>query len=121
MNADPSRYVQVVTNLIQNSARYTPEKGEINVRVGSADGRALVTVEDNGIGISADLLPHVFELFVQGDAKPAGSEGGLGIGLTLVQHLMEQHGGTVAVASPGPGMGATFTLSLPLIAEPAAA
>ncbi|MBK6007285.1 sensor histidine kinase [Ramlibacter ginsenosidimutans] len=119
VEADATRLRQVICNLLQNSARYTPTRGVIEIDVARADNRAVVKVMDNGIGIPSDLLPHVFELFVQGEAKPPGSEGGLGIGLTLVHHLVARHGGEVDVASDGPDKGSTFTVTLPLIPKPA--
>ena len=119
VSADRSRITQVLCNLIQNSARYTPRNGRIAVDVRHGDGQAIVRVVDNGVGIAGELLPHVFDLFVQGDAKPPGTEGGLGIGLTLVRHLVSSHGGDVSVASAGPDQGSTFTVRLPLIPQPA--
>lgn len=118
VEADATRLRQVICNLLQNSARYTPTRGVIEIDVARADDRAVVKVMDNGIGIPGDLLPHVFELFVQGEDKPPGSEGGLGIGLTLVHHLVARHGGEVDVASDGPDKGSTFTVKLPLIPRP---
>ena len=120
VEADATRLRQVICNLLQNSARYTPPNGVIEIAVARDDNRAVVKVTDNGMGIAGDLLPHVFDLFVQGDARPPGSEGGLGIGLTLVHHLVQRHGGEVNVASDGPGMGSTFTVALPLIQQPVA-
>lgn len=120
VEADAARLRQVICNLLQNSARYTPTHGVIEIDVGREEDKAVVKVVDNGIGIPGDLLPHVFDLFVQGEAKPPGSEGGLGIGLTLVHHLVARHGGEVDVASEGPDKGSTFTVTLPLIPDPAA-
>jgi signal transduction histidine kinase len=119
VSADRSRLTQVVCNLVQNSARYTPRGGRIDVEVLQSEGRAIVRVTDNGVGIPGEFLPHVFDLFVQGDSRPPGMEGGLGIGLTLVRHLVASHGGDVGVASAGLGQGSTFTVRLPLIAAPA--
>lgn len=121
VSADRSRLTQVVCNLIQNSARYTPRNGRIEVAVLHGDGHAIVRVADNGVGIPGELLPHVFDLFVQGDTRPPGMEGGLGIGLTLVHHLVSGHGGDVSAASGGLDQGSTFTVRLPLITEPALA
>jgi signal transduction histidine kinase len=118
VSADASRLTQVICNLIQNSARYTPAKGRIQVQVQRQDGKGIVKVVDNGIGISGDLLPHVFDLFVQGDSQRPEQEGGLGIGLTLVHHLVAKHGGEVSVTSAGTDQGSTFTVALPLIAGP---
>lgn len=116
LSADMSRLLQVICNLIQNAARYTPRAGKIKVAVRRQQDSGVVEVSDNGIGIPADLLPHVFELFMQGDAQRSGIESGLGIGLTLVQHLVAEHGGRVAVTSEGVGKGSTFTVILPLAA-----
>ncbi|MEJ8836163.1 ATP-binding protein [Ramlibacter sp. AN1133] len=121
ISADRSRLTQVVCNLIQNSARYTPRNGRIAVDVLRSEGQAVVRVIDNGVGIPGEFLPHVFDLFVQGDTRPPGMEGGLGIGLTLVHHLVASHGGDVSVASAGLDRGSTFTVRLPLIAQPATA
>lgn len=117
VSADESRLTQVICNLIQNSARYTPRNGRIGIEVDRREGNGVVKVTDNGIGIAGDLLPHVFDLFVQGDTQAPGGAGGLGIGLTLVHHLVAIHGGEVSVASPGPDQGATFVVTLPLIAQ----
>jgi signal transduction histidine kinase len=118
VNADATRLLQVISNLIQNAARYTPRKGKICIAVKRQNDTGVVEVHDNGIGIPADLLPHIFELFMQGDAKRSGVESGLGIGLTLVQRLVAEHGGRVAVSSEGVDKGSTFTVALPLIAAP---
>ena len=118
VQADRPRLTQVLCNLIQNSARYTPPHGAIRVDVHRSADVAVVGVTDNGKGIPGDLLPHVFELFVQGDAN--SMQGGLGVGLTLVHHLVAGHGGEVSAASAGVNKGSTFTLRLPLIAQPAA-
>jgi signal transduction histidine kinase len=112
--ADPPRLKQVFCNLIQNSARYTPAQGAITIRLRREADAALVEVRDNGIGIAADVLPHVFGLFVQGDTTRAGMAGGLGVGLTLVRRLVQDHGGTVVASSAGLGAGTVFTVSLPL-------
>lgn len=120
VQADRPRLTQVLCNLIQNSARYTPREGAILIEVARSADTAVVRVTDNGKGISSELLPHVFELFVQGDARASDTQGGLGLGLTLVQHLVAGHGGQVSVASEGVDRGSTFTVRLPLIAEPAA-
>ena len=121
VSADVSRLTQVMCNLIQNSARYTPRNGRIGIEVERQEGNGVVKVTDNGIGIAGDLLPHVFDLFVQGDTQAPGSPGGLGIGLTLVRHLVAIHGGEVSVASPGRDQGTTFVVSLPLIEQAAPA
>ena len=115
VDAEASRLTQVVCNLVQNSARYTPPHGHITIALRREGEEAILQVTDNGIGIAEDLLPSVFELFVQGDTQPPGMQGGLGIGLTLVHHLVAGHGGKVTVASGGAGQGSTFTVSLPLM------
>lgn len=114
IDADARRLKQVIANLIQNSARYTPKGGVIKASVSVSDDLALVQIEDNGIGIAPDMLSQVFDLFVQGDGPSAQTPGGLGIGLTLVKRLVETHGGSVSAESAGPGLGSTFTLSFPL-------
>ncbi len=120
INGDATRLKQVLCNLIGNAARYTPERGDIAVRVRRENAYAVVEVEDSGIGIAADVLPHVFDLFVQGaPGGTSGSQGGLGVGLTLVRRLTEDHGGTVSAVSAGAGRGSRFTVTLPLSAVPA--
>jgi PAS domain S-box-containing protein len=120
LDADPTRLVQVLTNLLNNAAKYTPPGGRIVVSVGRDAESAVVRVADTGVGIPADMLPKVFEMFTQVGASIDRSQGGLGIGLTLVKRLVEMHGGTVRADSPGPGRGTTFTVRLPLAAGPAA-
>jgi signal transduction histidine kinase/CheY-like chemotaxis protein len=115
VDADPVRLDQVLGNLLTNATKYTPEHGRIEVRV-SADGPwAIVEVRDDGFGISAAMLGRVFDLFAQADETTDRAQGGLGIGLTLVRTLVQQHGGTVAAASDGPGRGSTFTVRLPRV------
>ena len=110
---DATRLNQVVVNLLVNAVKFTPPNGRIHVAVEQRDAMACVQVIDNGIGMSESLLRHAFEPFVQGSGALDRPEGGLGIGLTLVKSIVELHGGTVAVASRGPGHGSTVTLSLP--------
>jgi signal transduction histidine kinase len=119
VSGDAGRLRQVLSNLLQNSARYTPAGGRIVVRVTQDVSHAQVAVQDNGMGIAADDLPHVFGLFVQGDAARSHQEGGLGVGLALVQRLVNDHGGKVVMASEGLNLGCTVTVQLPLIAAPA--
>jgi signal transduction histidine kinase len=121
VDGDRARLVQVVTNLLGNAAKYTPDGGQLEVRAWTEAGDACVSVVDDGTGIGADLLPHVFELFVQGRQTIDRAKGGLGLGLSLVKRLVEMHGGTVEAASDGPGRGATFTVRLPAIEPPATA
>ena len=116
---DATRLEQVFGNLLQNAAKYTPEGGEITVTAARADGaaaqpEAVVRVKDNGVGISAEMLPRVFDLFSQADRSLAHSQGGLGIGLSLVRSLVELHGGRVAAESNGLGKGSEFAVYLPL-------
>ena len=121
VNADAVRLEQMLANLITNAVKYTVANGRVRVSVGTDGEAAVVRVQDNGLGISADLLPRVFDLFVQGDRTIDRAEGGLGIGLTLVRRLAELHDGRVAVESAGPGRGSTFTIRLPRIEAPHAA
>ena len=119
VDADEVRLTQVVSNLLTNAARYTAPGGLIEVTAGREDGEIVLQVRDNGLGIDATLLPHVFEMFVQGERSPDRPQGGLGLGLALVRTLTELHGGTAAAHSDGPGRGSTFTVRLP-VAAPAA-
>src|SRR4051812_26467312 len=121
MQADPQRLQQVVSNVLTNALKFTPEHGAIKVRVDRHDARAQIVVEDTGIGISADLLPRVFDRFQQGDSSTTRTHGGLGLGLAIVRYLVEQHGGTIAAISGGAGCGSTFTIMLPLLKEETAA
>jgi signal transduction histidine kinase/CheY-like chemotaxis protein len=109
------RLGQVVSNLLNNSAKYTPEGGRIEVSAHAAEGEAVIVVRDDGEGIDAQLLPRVFELFVQGERSLDRSQGGLGLGLTLVKRLVELHDGRVEAHSAGPGRGAEFRVTLPCI------
>jgi len=114
VEADPIRLEQVITNLVNNAARYTPPSGHIEVAVSRQNSDAVFRVRDDGIGIPADILPRVFDLFTQADRSLARSAGGLGIGLTIVRSLVELHGGAVTAASDGPGRGSEFVVRLPL-------
>jgi CheY-like chemotaxis protein len=114
VDGDVTRLCQVVSNLLNNAAKYTPQGGRIDI-VAQRDGdQAVVSVRDSGMGIPAPMLPRVFEMFTQVDHASARSQGGLGIGLALVRQLVEMHGGTVAAQSDGAGKGSTFTVRLPL-------
>lgn len=115
---DAVRLAQVLVNLLDNAAKYTPHGGHVRLQARRREGWLEISVEDDGMGIPADLLPGVFDLFRQGERTLDRAQGGLGIGLTLVQRLVELHGGRVAAHSPGPGRGATFSLRLPLPASP---
>src|SRR5205823_9338828 len=122
---DKARLVQVLSNLLNNAAKYTPEERRIEVEARAADGRLALLVRDQGIGIEPALTTQVFDLFTQATRSVDRSQGGLGLGLALVKHLVELHGGSVACSSPGLGQGSTFTVTLPLMqpahgqAEPA--
>jgi CheY-like chemotaxis protein len=117
MAADPPRLQQVVSNLLTNALKFTPEHGSIDVRVDRVEDSARIVVRDSGIGIAPDLLPRIFDRFQQGDSSTTRTHGGLGLGLAIVRHLVEQHGGQVAVASAGSGHGSTFTITLPLLKD----
>lgn len=112
--ADPVRVEQIFVNLLSNAAKYTPEGGRLTVRSFEQDGQAVFRFRDSGIGIPVEMLPRVFELFTQVDRSLDRSQGGLGIGLTVVRKLAEMHGGSVSVASEGPGRGSEFTVRLPI-------
>ena len=114
LNADLTRLAQVFSNLLTNSAEYTDRGGRIELAAERRSGELAISVRDTGIGIPADALPHVFEMFSQVDRSIERSTSGLGIGLALVKGLVEMHGGTVTAESGGPGMGSTFTVHLPL-------
>jgi PAS domain S-box-containing protein len=113
LDADATRLVQVLQNLLINAAKFTPEGGEIEVTVRLDGSRLLTTVSDNGIGLSPQALEQIFDLFSQGDGQGAAKESGLGIGLTLARSLVEMHGGTLSAASPGVGQGSSFSFFLP--------
>jgi CheY-like chemotaxis protein len=111
---DPRRLQQVFWNLLANAVKFTPFGGEVRVAVGREGAHARVTVDDTGPGISPDFLPYVFDRFRQGDQSTTRVHGGLGLGLSIVRHLVEMHGGSVRAASEGDGLGSTFTVELPL-------
>jgi PAS domain S-box-containing protein len=114
VNGDPHRLQQIVWNLLSNAVKFTPRGGRINVELRRDDGNAAIVVHDTGIGIEPKFLPHIFERFRQADASTTRKYGGLGLGLAIVRHLVELHGGTVTADSTGDGQGATFTVLLPL-------
>jgi len=120
VEGDMTRLTQVVANLLNNAAKYTPSRGRITVATVLDGGEAVVRVSDTGIGIPAERLPEVFEMFAQVDRSSARTQGGLGIGLALVKRLVEMHGGSVQVASAGPGQGSRFEVRLPAAARSAA-
>jgi PAS domain S-box-containing protein len=115
LDADPLRLEQILVNLLTNAAKYTDGGGRIWITAGQEGGEVVIRVGDEGIGITAELMPRIFELFAQGDRTAARSEGGLGIGLTLVRKLAEMHGGSVTAASEGLGKGSEFTVRLPAL------
>ena len=112
--ADPGRLEQVLVNLLTNAARYTEPGGRISLEAGREGDQVVMRVRDTGIGIAPELLPRVFDPFVQADRASVPSQGGLGLGLALVRGLVERHGGTVAVSSAGPGRGSEFIVRLPV-------
>jgi PAS domain S-box-containing protein len=112
---DPARLQQVIWNLLANAIKFTPRGGHVQVRMERVDSHLEIIVADNGQGIPEEFLPHVFERFRQVDQSTTRQHGGLGLGLALVRHLVELHGGSVAAASPGPGQGSTFTVVLPVV------
>ncbi len=120
LDADPTRLAQVLSNLLNNAAKYTPPGGRIVLNAQRVDTQAVVSVADNGIGIPADSLTRVFEMFTRVGREDSLGQSGLGIGLSLVRQLVELHGGSATAASPGPGQGSTLTLRLPLLARVAA-
>jgi len=115
IEGDPTRLEQIASNLIDNALKYTPAGGRIEVRTWTENDDVVLSVRDTGVGISADLLPHVFDVFVQGSSTLDRAQGGLGIGLSLVRRLTELHGGSIEAESKGPGGGSTFTLRMPRI------
>jgi signal transduction histidine kinase/DNA-binding response OmpR family regulator len=117
VHGDFARLAQVVGNLLNNGAKYTGEGGRIELALSAERGEAVITVRDNGIGIESQLLPHVFELFTQGERSLDRSQGGLGVGLTVVQRLVELHQGRVEVMSEGSGKGSLFRITMPCISE----
>src|SRR5206468_3319315 len=112
--ADPGRLQQIIWNLMSNAIKFTPMHGRVTVAVEQSDSAVRITVSDSGQGISRDFLPFVFDRFRQADSTSTRLHGGLGLGLAIVRHLVELHGGSVKVDSPGEGKGATFTVTLPL-------
>ena len=113
VQGDPTRLEQIATNLIDNAVKYTPSGGHIHLAIAQVGDDVELTVTDTGVGIPADLLPHVFEVFVQGTISLDRSQGGLGIGLSLVRRLVELHGGTIVAHSDGTSNGSTFIMRLP--------
>jgi PAS domain S-box-containing protein len=115
IDADLTRMAQVFSNILNNAAKYTESSGKIHLTVQQQDGEAIVSVKDNGIGIPANMLPNVFDMFTQVDRNLERSQGGLGIGLSIVKRLVEMHGGSVEVNSDGHRMGSDFIIRLPVV------
>jgi CheY-like chemotaxis protein/anti-sigma regulatory factor (Ser/Thr protein kinase) len=121
VNGDSTRLSQVLQNLLVNAAKYTPEGGRITLRVSTSGNFVDLVVSDNGRGIAPEQIDSIFQLFMQAEAgMSAGTESGLGIGLTLARSLAEMHGGTIQASSPGVGRGSTFTVRLPMASHAAA-
>lgn len=118
VEGDPVRLEQILWNLLNNAVKFTPRGGKITVRLAKQDGHAVVAVEDTGEGIDPSFLPHAFEMFRQARAVTNRAQSGMGIGLAVVQQLVELHGGSVDAESQGPSKGATFTIKVPLTVEP---
>jgi PAS domain S-box-containing protein len=115
VSGDPGRLQQVVWNLVSNAVKFTPKNGRVQIRLERVDSHIEIAVSDTGIGIRADFLPYVFERFRQAEAGTTRKTGGLGLGLAIVRHIVEMHGGTVDASSDGDGKGATFRVRLPLM------
>ncbi|WP_137171780.1 ATP-binding protein [Massilia sp. HP4] len=115
---DPGRLQQVIWNLLSNAIKFTPRDGLVTIAVGRHDEQVAITIRDTGAGIGPEFITHVFERFRQADASMTRSHGGLGLGLSIVKHLVEQHGGTVRAESAGVGRGASFTIELPVAKTP---
>ncbi|WP_088889592.1 hybrid sensor histidine kinase/response regulator [Leptolyngbya ohadii] len=118
VSGDSTRLQQIVWNLLSNAVKFTPAGGRVEVQLAQIGNQAQITVRDTGKGISANFLPYVFDYFRQADSTTTRQFGGLGLGLAIVRHLVELHGGTIRADSPGEGLGATFTVNLPLMASP---
>src|SRR5918999_4823993 len=114
VSGDPVRLQQVVWNLLSNAIKFTPRGGRVQVRLERVNSHVEVAVSDTGTGIPAAFLPHVFDRFRQADQKTTRQHGGMGLGLAIVRHLVELHGGTVRAESEGEGQGSTFTVLLPV-------
>src|SRR5690606_25963261 len=117
LQADPVRLTQVLSNLLSNACKFTPPGGEISLTVSQLDGDVSIAIQDTGIGIAPDEIHSIFDLFQQSGNGRDRSIGGLGIGLTLAKRLVEMHGGSISVSSPGLGKGTTFTVDLPVAAS----
>jgi CheY-like chemotaxis protein/anti-sigma regulatory factor (Ser/Thr protein kinase) len=115
VSGDPARLQQVIWNLLSNAIKFTPKGGRVQVKLERVNSHVEITVTDDGQGINPDILPYIFERFRQADSSTTRAYGGLGLGLAIVRHLVEMHGGTVRAESGGEGHGATFTIKLPLV------
>ena len=115
LDADHTRLAQIVANLLNNAAKYTPPGGTVSLSATARDGNAEITVTDTGVGIAPEMQPKIFEIFAQVEDHLGKAQGGLGIGLALVRQLVALHGGTIAVESAGENMGSTFTVRLPAL------
>src|SRR5262249_12762795 len=119
VEADPTRLAQVLSNLLNNAAKYTEDGGRIELMAERVNVEAVLRVRDNGVGIAPEALPQVFDMFMQVESSADRSQGGLGIGLTLVRRLVEMHGGRIEARSTGLGKGSEFLVRLPALAESA--
>lgn len=119
LHADRTRLTQAVTNVLLNAVKFTPAGGEVGVSAVDGEGHVTITVSDSGIGMASDKLAQLFEPFADAPTKAAGTESGLGLGLSLARHVVLMHGGTISAASAGPGAGSTFTLRLPCVRDAA--
>jgi signal transduction histidine kinase len=117
VRGDAVRLSQVISNLLRNAAKFTQKDGAVSLVMDRGEGDVALRIADNGIGIPQDMLGRVFDLFTQVDSSRARSQGGLGIGLTLVKRIVEVHGGSIDVESAGEGCGSTFTIHLPVLAD----
>jgi CheY-like chemotaxis protein/anti-sigma regulatory factor (Ser/Thr protein kinase) len=117
ISGDPDRLRQVVWNLLMNAVKFSPRGGHVQIRLERAESHVQIIVSDTGIGIGADVLPFVFERFRQGDSSTTRAHSGLGLGLALVKHLVDLHGGTVSAHSDGEGKGAMFIVELPVLSS----
>jgi CheY-like chemotaxis protein len=114
VHGDPIRLQQIVSNLLDNAIKFTKRGGRVTVRLSRVDNNAVIAVTDTGMGVHAEMLPFLFDRFVQGDSSVTRTHGGLGLGLSIVRHLVTMHGGDVRAESPGEKLGATFYVTLPL-------
>lgn len=117
IHGDPTRLQQVIANLLNNSIKFTPKGGKITVRLEATNEKAQLKVTDTGLGLRAEIIPHLFDRFVQAESSMTRAYGGLGLGLAIVRHIVNVHGGEVRAESPGEGQGSTFTVTLPLAAN----